>query len=183
MYDDGSQPPPCSYNPEAWFLDNAWGAGREVRPEEDRRNHREAVLRAQLTCLTGCHMRRQCMESALGNTDYDQHHIWGGYQGAERQNVLDNGPLPVTREAMAPPYNIDRTYGKVTEFIDYHLTLSEAAERWGFSVRYTENILKYAVWQLRVLEGDPWVMLHDSDVSSTTETATATEVAATVRAA
>lgn len=183
MYDDGTQPPPCSENPEAWFLDNPRGAGREVLPAGDRRNHREAILRAQLTCLTRCDVRRQCMGTALGNTDYDQHHIWGGYQGAERQNLLDEGPLPVPREALASNFNIDNTYGKVDEFLGYHLTISEAAERWGLSVRHTENILKYAVWQLRVLEGDPWVMLQADPVSSPVEHATSTEVPADVRAA
>lgn len=181
MIIDG-KPTPCD-DSDAWFVEDMRKTsipGERVSVEE-RRTNREAIIRAKLTCMTRCPIRKDCMEQALSFTDFDQHFVYGGYMGLERQTIVDGTPLRAPAEAAAPGYQLSRE--RLDEFLDYHLTFEEAAERWGVTLRQAERLLMYGVWQQRVVQGDSWVMLHDGSVAATPVDAMSKEPPAPVRAA
>lgn len=164
MIIDG-EPTPCD-DSTAWFVEDL---RKDSEPgvfisAEDRRSNREAIIRAKLTCATRCRFRRQCMESALVMDAEDNNWVWGGYTGHERSSILNDGPLKVPAEVQSQRYRMDPA--RVSEFLDYHLTLEEAADRWGVTLRHAEYSLKYYIWNQRVQQGDPWVTLHDRAVEA-----------------
>lgn len=181
MVIDG-EPTPCD-DSTAWFVEDL---RKDSEPgvfisADDRRANREAILRAKLTCATRCRWKRQCMETALDIDHQDNNWVWGGYTGHERSSILNDGPLKVPAEVASQRYNLDPA--RADEFLDHHLTLEEAADRWGVTLRHAEYSLKYHIWNRRLRAGDPWVTLHDRPVSVTPVDATSTESSDTVRAA
>lgn len=172
------RPPPCEGS-DAWLVEDMSTTSSPglIHTPGERQANREAILRAKLTCLTWCHRRAECMQGELEFGPDAQFFVYGGYSGTERTRLLRSGPLPPPAEAAAGTYRLDADL-RIAEFLDYHLTLDECAERWNTTPRYAEKVLKYSIWNLRAEQGDPWVMLHDVNVSSRDVDATDTEVRA-----
>lgn len=163
--------PPC-HERDDWFVPDNRGGNRKGLPEGDPRLEENVSIsiRAKLTCLTRCKMRQECMEKALRYESDEMHPlrregetagaaqshrwgIWGGYSAQERTRLARSGPLKPTPQAAAK-----RAPALAAEFVDYHLLRSEAAERWGLTERSVESLLHRYIWDLRIEQGDPWVM-------------------------
>ena len=151
---------PCQQrDTQEWFApDNRGGIIGGKSPEQREQDVSDS-LRAKLICMTRCPVRKQCMETALSYED-NNYWIWGGYSGPERQRIQDDGHLT------APDNTTLARFDRINEFIDYHLLRSEAAERWGISERGVESLLHRYIWDLRIAQGDPWVVLHEVEDSS-----------------
>lgn len=177
------RPPPCDGS-AAWLVEDMSTTSRPgvTHTPGERQANREAIIRAKLTCLAWCQRRAECMKGELEFSPDDQYFVYGGYSGTERQRFLAKGPLPVPAEALGGAYRSDADT-RTAEFLDHHLTLDECAERWGTTPSYAEKVLKYSIWNLRVEQGDPWVMLHGDEVSSRDIDATVKEATPAPRAA
>jgi hypothetical protein len=149
--------PPCHERDDWFTLDNrgSTGAKTPAELEADCSN----AIRTKLTCMTRCKMRKQCMKAALDfeGEEYHRWFVWGGYSPGERRRISRTGPIP------APGHSSAARFDRINEFIDYHLTRSEAAERWGITERAVETVLNRYLWDLRVAQEDVWVVLRDNE--------------------
>lgn len=165
---------PCHGRGDWFAVDNRGGTDRSRKTKAEMEQDVSDILRAKLTCLTRCKVRKQCMETALSFED-NNHWVWGGYGGGERARILEDGPLPVPSDGAAVRFD------RVNQFIDFHLLRSEAAELWGMTERGVETALNRYIWDLRVIQGDQWVMLPAKETKE--QLAQSGGIAAPVRAA
>jgi hypothetical protein len=121
------------------------------------------------------------MVTAMGFGEDNDHWVWGGYTGAERAMIRQKGYVKAPKQRQS---KLDA--GRLDEFLDYHLSFEECAERWGLAnVRSVYRTLTDHLWALR--DGDEWTVA-DGDilpepVSLTELCETYTEPASSVTAA
>lgn len=183
--DDTMPLPPC-HGRDEWTRESGYD-GANIGDPDRQLAERAAITFAQVVCMTQCDQRTACMEQALAYEsmpdEVGSHYVWGGYRGYERARIL-NENLP----ALKPPAS-RHYYG--TDTRDAYLALFARSDGDIFDFCRRNNLAPKTaldravgyVWQLRIEEGDPWVMLHDGDVADAPVDATSKEPPAAVRAA
>ena len=149
---------PCE-DSDAWFVEGTPPVKGDARFDKAHRNwdNLEALLRARLTCLARCRVRQACMVQAMAYGEDNDHWVWGGYTGAERTMIRQKGYVKAPKQRQS---KLDT--GRLDEFLDYHLSFAECAERWGLkNVRSVYRTLTDHLWALR--DGDEWTRA-DGDI-------------------
>lgn len=180
---DENKPPPCKGRDE-WTRESGYDGANIGNPDKQLQE-RAAIAFAQVVCMTQCEYRTQCMNQALAFEsqpgEIDAHYVWGGYRGYERMRVLDGRGLkpPASRSYYSP----DTRGAYLALFVQADGDIFDFCRRNNIQPKNALDRAAGYVWQLRVEQGDPWVMLHDRSVSGPPGHAISTDAPDSVRAA
>lgn len=180
---DENKPPPC-YGRDEWTRESGYDGANIGNPDRQLQE-RAAITFAQVVCMTQCDRRIECMNQALAFEsqpgEVDAHYVWGGYRGYERLRVLDGRGLkpPASRDYYSP----DTRDAYLALFVRSDGDIFDFCRRNNINPKNALDRATGYVWQLRIEQGDPWVMLHDQSVADTPVDATSKELPAAVRAA
>ena len=182
--DDDNPHPPCRGRDE-WTRESGYD-GANVGNPHAQLLERAATTYAQAVCMA-CPARRECMETALDfesqEGEIGSYWVWGGYRGYERARVLDDQLPDLVPPASRDAWSVDTREA----FMDLFRrcdgdVIGFAADR-GLKVKTVLDRATAYIWQLRVEEGDPWLVLHEQSVSATPVDASSHEASDSVRAA